>query len=473
MSEIKVNKISPRTACGTTTLGDSGDTISIPAGVTISNAGTAAGFGSTGEVSWNTTKITADPSTAATGVGYFTDTSGGAFNVTLPASPSAGNVVAVADYANTWDSNNLTIVRNGSNIEGAAENYVANLEGASLTFVFVDATKGWIVTNSGNSTAGRQEPSFIVATGGNTVTTDGDFKVHAFTSPGTFCVSSAGNASGSTTVEALIVAGGGGGGGDRGSGAGGGGLVLTPCAGVSITASSFPIAIGGGGSPGPGPASGNARDGAQGTNTTGLSLTAIGGGFGRGGGGGVGPLANGGPGGSGGGGSDGCAATPRLGVGGPGTQPSQSGNSGTFGFGNTGGNAANPGGFTGGGGGAGAVGGNASNPPGVSGTGGAGKPVTSIFGSAPKAFYGPSNGFYAGGGGGGSAGGAPAGGGNRSPVCNTGGNGGDSPNRPGNPAGDSGATNTGGGGGGGSNISNQGNGGSGGSGIVLIRYKFQ
>ena len=35
MSEIKVNKISPRTNCGTTTLGDSGDTFTIPAGVTI------------------------------------------------------------------------------------------------------------------------------------------------------------------------------------------------------------------------------------------------------------------------------------------------------------------------------------------------------------------------------------------------------------------------------------------------------
>ena len=52
MSEIKVNKISPRTACGTTTLGDSGDTISIPAGVTITNSGTAntggGGGGSSG-----------------------------------------------------------------------------------------------------------------------------------------------------------------------------------------------------------------------------------------------------------------------------------------------------------------------------------------------------------------------------------------------------------------------------------------
>ncbi len=73
MSEVKVNKISPRTNCGTVQLGDSGDTITIPAGVTITNSGTAAGFGSTGEVSWNTTKVTTG-FTAASGIGYFADT---------------------------------------------------------------------------------------------------------------------------------------------------------------------------------------------------------------------------------------------------------------------------------------------------------------------------------------------------------------------------------------------------------------
>ena len=44
MSEVKVNKISPRTACGTVTLGDSGDTFTIPSGATITNAGTANRF---------------------------------------------------------------------------------------------------------------------------------------------------------------------------------------------------------------------------------------------------------------------------------------------------------------------------------------------------------------------------------------------------------------------------------------------
>ena len=50
MSEVKVNKISPRTNCGTVQLGDSGDTITIPAGATITNNGTQTGFGRTGTV---------------------------------------------------------------------------------------------------------------------------------------------------------------------------------------------------------------------------------------------------------------------------------------------------------------------------------------------------------------------------------------------------------------------------------------
>ena len=61
MSEVKVNKISPRTACGTVTLGDSGDTFTVPSGVTITNNGTQTGFGRTGTVDWITTpKVTGD-----------------------------------------------------------------------------------------------------------------------------------------------------------------------------------------------------------------------------------------------------------------------------------------------------------------------------------------------------------------------------------------------------------------------------
>ncbi len=84
MSEVKVNKISPRTNCGTVTLGDSGDTFTIPAGATITNSGTASGFGATGSASWDTT-VKTSTFTAVAGIGYFVNTTGGAVTVNLPA----------------------------------------------------------------------------------------------------------------------------------------------------------------------------------------------------------------------------------------------------------------------------------------------------------------------------------------------------------------------------------------------------
>ena len=49
MSEIKVNKVSPATGTAIP-LGDSGDTFTIPSGATITNSGTANGFGDTAVV---------------------------------------------------------------------------------------------------------------------------------------------------------------------------------------------------------------------------------------------------------------------------------------------------------------------------------------------------------------------------------------------------------------------------------------
>ena len=73
MSEVKVNKVSPRSGTGLQ-LGDSGDTITIPSGATIDNQGTATNFGATGSASWTTTVKTGNFSAVA-GEGYFVDTS--------------------------------------------------------------------------------------------------------------------------------------------------------------------------------------------------------------------------------------------------------------------------------------------------------------------------------------------------------------------------------------------------------------
>ena len=151
---------------------------------------------------WETTKKTTG-FTATSGVGYFCDTTSAAFTVTLPATPSAGNVVAVSDYNGTAGTNNITIARNGSNINGSASDFEISKDNSSIQFIYLDATVGWQSVFSGNIT--DTQNSFVVASGG-TETFCGDYKIHTFTGPGTFCVSNAGNALGSTTVDYLVVA---------------------------------------------------------------------------------------------------------------------------------------------------------------------------------------------------------------------------------------------------------------------------
>ena len=143
MSEVKVNKISPRSGT-TVTLGDSGDTFTIPSGATIKNQGTATNFGATGSASWNTTVKTGD-FTAVAGEGYFVNTTSGEIDVTLPAG-TAGAVVAIKDYAGTFDTNNLTIAANGSEkIVGSTDDLTVSVERAANTLVFTDGTQGWLL----------------------------------------------------------------------------------------------------------------------------------------------------------------------------------------------------------------------------------------------------------------------------------------------------------------------------------------
>ena len=163
-------------------LRDSGDSFTIPAGVTITNNGTQTGFGRTGTVNWNTTKKTANFD-ATNGAGFFVDTGSGAITATLPASPSAGNIVAFSDYDGNFATANLTIGRNGSNINGEASDLVMNKNNSTLQLIYVDATEGWRSVLTG-STSDFQE-GFVTATGG-TITCSGDFRIHTFTGPGTF-----------------------------------------------------------------------------------------------------------------------------------------------------------------------------------------------------------------------------------------------------------------------------------------------
>jgi len=459
MSKIEVNTVEPQ--CGTTlTLGACGQTVALGSGAS------QTGFGRTGTVDWQTGDIKTGDFTGATGKGYFVNTTSGTITATLPASPTAGDIVGLKDYALTFDTNSMFIGRNSEPINGGTGTTLEiSTEGATIMLVYVDGVKGWVPTQDDASAIVAVTPAFVAATGGTpcagaVVCTN--YKTHTFTGPGTLCVSSAGNIHGSNTISYVILAGGGEGGTSNPSnGAGGGGAggyreskspfcsyTAAPTAatgGFAVAATGYPIVVGAGGAQQPNPGGANSNPGSD---STGFSLTAAGGG------GGKADLAASEPttvadGGSGGGGGTGCS--PLRAVAGNGNEPPVSPPQGT-----PGGDGFQPSTFAGGGGGGATVSG-VNSSCGAAGAGGTG--ATTCITASPVAY-----------GGGGGAGITSANAGGAASPCGTGGAGGGP--TPGT-SGISGTVNKGGGGGGGAWPSGSYARGGGGSGVVIIRYKFQ
>ena len=468
-STIKVNTI--QDSCGSALVTKCGSNITIGASgknILLASGANQTGFGRTGSVDWCTTAKTS-PFSAVSGNGYFINTSGGVVTVTLPSSPSAGNIVALKDYAGTWNTNNLTIGRGGSKLNGTCSDAVRSTRNESLTLVYVDGTQGWVATEEGTGYVGED---FLCVAGGNVILTCGNYKSHVFTSDGTLTVNSLATVSANNTVDYFVVAGGGGSG--TGSGGGGGGgaggfrmsndtcmsaPVTSPLAnstGITVTASAYPITVGGGGAGAPVGASPSNN----GSNSVFSTITSAGGG----GGGAYNPN-TGKDGGSGGGGGD-NDGSPSI-AGGSGNTPPVSPAQGTNG--GSGFNGPGPDSNQGGGGGGGAaVAGTTAPSAGNGGPGGTGSYVSNaLFGPTAPSYgtAGPvSNTRYFAGGGGGAGHHSNATGG-------TGGGGaGGSPSA--NPTGNAGTVNTGGGAGGGRTESPV-NDRLGGSGIVVIRYKYQ
>ena len=318
-------------------------------------------------------------------------------------------------------------------IIGRSGNIGGNAQAGTGEYRSYDAiTSITVLAGSGNFVNGSTFNLYGITSGstkasGGTVTTDGTYFYHTFTSSGIFTPTQA------LTVDYLVVAGGGGGGSGLGGGGGaggmrctvgatgGGGSLETP---LSLLAQDYTVQIGAGGK------AVWANQGLQGSNSVFATITSTGGGGGSSGS--VGAFTTG-AGGSGGGGGNGFSAGART------ASPVQGNNGG-------------PDGGAAGGGGAGAVGGAGAGSSG--GNGGNGQ-ATSISGSSVT---------YAGGGGGSQDryGGAAQG---------SGGTGGGGAGAAGSAAGTvatAGTANTGGGGGGGGNNSGRGN--TGGSGIVIVRY---
>jgi hypothetical protein len=324
--------------------------------------------------------------------------------------PNSGYGDSVVAYlVDNFSSANLTVTT-AEVSAGSAHSFTVGTPASTESFTFrVRAKDNYGAYSTGITVSVTLVPKLYVTATGGTVTTSGDYKIHTFTSSGTFAVSESGNTAGNNQVQYLVVAGGGGGACCNAGGGGGGGQSYGT---DTLSASgNYAVTVGGGGS--------GAQFGNRGGNST------FNGHQGNGGGGGGSTYGTGGCGGGGG-----C-------------DHGTSGNAGNQGYG--GGSGAciccqNPGG---GGGGMGS--GGANGVSGKAGNGGSGR-YDSING-----------GTYSGGGGGGAhqatRGYGGSGGGGNGKSTNSG-------------AGSHGGTNTGGGGGSGDYFN-------GGSGIVVLKYKFQ
>jgi hypothetical protein len=166
MSEVKVNKISPRSGTDVA-LGDSGDTFTIPSGATLVNNGTATGFFE--GIAWQSV-VTAATLTAVAGNGYPINTTSNACTVTLPSSASTGDQIQIVDYAGTFATNNITLT-SSLNIEGGGVDKILTTNREGVTITYVDVTQGWVATSGVNSGDQALDPiiysaDFLVIAGG-------------------------------------------------------------------------------------------------------------------------------------------------------------------------------------------------------------------------------------------------------------------------------------------------------------------
>ena len=96
---------------------------------------------STVPLSW---RIATTNTTALNNERIFVGTGG--ITVTLPFSPTLGYTVQIKDATGAAATTNFTVARNTEKIEGLAEDLIVNVNSAVMTLVYVNATRGWVLT---------------------------------------------------------------------------------------------------------------------------------------------------------------------------------------------------------------------------------------------------------------------------------------------------------------------------------------
>ena len=211
MSKLEVDTIAPQSGTQVT-LGESGDTITIPAGatfdassgtltladgsvtnaklagsitndkltnssITINGSSVSLGGSTTIETgtSWQS-DIKTSAFTAVAGEGYWINTTSAAVTVTLPASANAGDTIEFADYSRTWGTNAVTLNQNSLNFQGyTSPNPEYNTNGQSVRIVYSGATQGWIPTSDDDVTLETPQTvtvDFLVIAGGGGTSRD-------------------------------------------------------------------------------------------------------------------------------------------------------------------------------------------------------------------------------------------------------------------------------------------------------------
>lgn len=89
--------------------------------------------------------IKSEDYSAVSGDYIMADTTTAAFTITLPPRPKFGQKVTVADFNDTWATNNVIVARNGSKIQGLDSDFTLNVSGEKVTFIFVGKNRGWNV----------------------------------------------------------------------------------------------------------------------------------------------------------------------------------------------------------------------------------------------------------------------------------------------------------------------------------------
>jgi hypothetical protein len=143
----------------TVTIGSTGQTISLASGASSSGFGATYNSG----LNWTSTLVTS-ALTVAAGTGYFVNTSTAAITLTLPASPTFGSIIGIADYSGYASTNNITINPNGNKLEGGTGNKLISTNKESVLLNYTDTTRGWIPTAGANTGTSALIPSPYSAT---------------------------------------------------------------------------------------------------------------------------------------------------------------------------------------------------------------------------------------------------------------------------------------------------------------------